>query len=531
MYLAICFAVAVSIIGIVFLRPKKCVKMKKFGIGFEKVNAEIAIFNKMRLNLKTTRRQPDLYIKWLGRLHKNPKTRFTENDAIEKFFYIYACAKLSCASHDPNKSRQYYKNIIFAFGQKNAIRYKFWAHVVRGLKLKKHKTLYAMAQPRMKYMETKIVPRNENMRFSHSYIIEKHGGAEVKNYTAQGIEFYEINGEHRFEYDFNIDKMLCTFSHTADTFFCVTTGGVVAVSVFNMPRVNFETSLAAEKQSMCVYINVPKSGLNVPKICIFRGENRAKSVQILQKIRAQNAEIPYLLSPAEKSRNSSLNALVARANSSAYIQGEKLKNRLQSICGLLPTIHLPTLVFDITDADEFFAVLDHFENFKLLARAGMNFNVAIMYSSQNDIVREYIAAYTNRRAANELVAMGIFIFFIDKIRASTDAIYYVSKMLETNSVGTPSGGSGGNAPKMIISRKAVSYATTDMKTGVTKYHRISPAFTVLDEFGAPIPVGFDAVVSAVKIAAAPKKCKKTAANILSRGIQTTKTLDTKRKTC
>lgn len=500
MVYAIVFALLSVVISAIVLRPKRFTKLKKLPQTFESLNPEIEIFNKMKL------KRPESYLKWLGRLYRYSKTRFTGSDPIDKLFYLYACAKLN--------TRQHYKNFIYTFGFGNHVRNRVFAYSLRGLKLSKRPQLFAIPQPNYAFMQTKIVPKWNFSRFSHSYTITKTDRAEIKNYTYNNIDFYEINGEHRFEHDFNVDKMLCTFSHTSDTFLCSTGNYTTAIFVSGMQRIAFETNLALEKPNLILGINIPK---NTPaKVCIFTAKNRAEVLQTTNFLRQNCAQVPYLLNDETKARNSALNALISRANSALYICGEKLKNRLQSICGLLPTFHLPTLVFDITSGEELFAVIDRFDQFKLLASAGMRFNVVIMYSAQNDVVREFISAYTNRREAKTLVSMGVFLFFVDRTTAPIDAIYYLSKMQEASTNQITLSQKNAELPAnelQIISRKAVSYSTTDFKTLTTKYHRIAQTLDVLDQFGNPIPIGSDAIVTEIRTAPKQKPLTRRGKNV------------------
>jgi hypothetical protein len=183
--------------------------------------------------------------------------------------------------------------------------------------------------------------------------------------------------------------------------------------------------------------------------------------------------------------------LFKRASLSKFVSGEKLKQRMAVAMRYVPTLNLPTIVFDIVDADELFGVIDNFENFKKITQAGVNFNVIVMYSSQNDIVREFIGAFTDKGRAIELIRSGVFLFFIDKVSTHNDAIYYFSKMADAGNSFQPRNLEA--TEPYIVSRKNCSYSLINLKTGVVKYHRLGKNQDVLDEFGNKVPVGYDAI--------------------------------------
>jgi len=522
MLYAIVFAVFMTLICVAFLYPRKVVRLQRFAYAekvFERINHEIAIFNKLKITLPKTRGHADVYIKWLGRLHVNPKILCDRPDPIEKLVYIYAASKLLSTS-DEFKRRQLYKNIIVTLGVTKTAKNKLIPYSIKPLRLKNSNgrgvSLYAIRQPLFKFMQTHFVPRSENTRFSHSYITQQTPTAKVKSYVASRsdggfsdlVECLEITGQYRFERTLAPDKMKSTISHTSDTFFCVNKGRTIAVHVQDTKRLNFETSMAEHTSNLNLYINLKHGG----KIFVVTAPTKQQAIQIVASIKQQKGNLDYLQTPEQIAQTAEAESLYATAHNSRFITGEKLYKRMLESIQHVPTIHLPTLVYDITDGEELFAVIDNFDKFKMISRAGVNLNIVVLYSSQNDVVREFITAFTNQADARELVNAGVFLFFIDRIRTDNDVVYYLSKILDAanNSPFTKGGVVIGDGGFSIVSRKNVSYSTTDPRTNITKYHRLAPNHEVLDEFGRVIEIGKDAIVSKITI---------------------TKKLDAKKKSC
>ena len=510
------FVAVLIVLSFFFLVPRKVTRLKKLKYRnfpdniFQKINREIAIFNKMKIVLPSTKGLPNLYIKWLGRLHVNPYERANSADPIEKLMYLYAACVLFGKTSDEFRKRQYFKDILYAFGTKKVVN-KVIAFGLKPLKISNRK-LFAIRQPMFKFLQTKFVVREENLRFANSYAIKTVGAAQIKNYvgtihgTKYSVECFEVDGKYRFTHDFASDKFKSTFSHTSDTFYCTFRNKAVAVVVQGQPRVNFETNLADKDPNLLLFINVKERA----KIFVLESDTKVNVMRLISKLKGTDGKVDYLQAPEQIAQTREIEELAEKAYLSRFVTGEKLKNRQLAAQRLVPTIHIPTLVFDVTDGGELFAAIDFFGHFRAMAAAGMNINVVILYSSQNDVVREFIGAFTSRREAAELVAAGVFLFFIDKIKASNDAVYYLSKMANLSAVHAHAHSQTDlSTGTVIVSRKNVSYSLTNPRTGITKYYRLTPGSQVADEFGRIINVGFDAVCTAVHIVT--PKTKKDAA--------------------
>jgi len=493
-----CFFVLLLVAVAVFsFVPRKIVRLKKLrGNRFDakvfgKINREIKIFNRMKLIMPRRHKVPVLYLEWMAKLRADPHILVRSRDPFQKLMYLYAASNLYAACYDGFTRRQLYKNLLYVFG-KEPVR------VIRVFRLSKRR-LFAIRQPHFRYTRLGFVPRESCTRFSHSYIVKTDGGAEIKTYTDNTlpVRCFEIRGNHRFTYTFAPDKMKCTVGHTSDTFFCTCNNTVTAVFVHGA-RVSFENSLAQKEKELILYINV-KDGA---KIFILHAKTKQEAQTITAQLRKQGARLDYLQTSQQIAENQEIEKLYSRACFSRFITGEKLGNRYAAAVRHVPTLYLPTMVYDVTEPTELFTVIDNFSRFHAIARTAGHINVVVLYSSQNDVVREYIAAFTNRNDAKNLVRAGVFVFFIDRVRVPNDVVYYFSQMLEADSSPFYKGGDAGTASgvlNLIVSRKNVSYSVTNLSTGVTKYHHLKPNENVLDARGRPIEKGRDAVCQKVHV--------------------------------
>jgi len=563
LYAVLCAAL-LFVIAIYFLRPRKIIRLSKlrghrFDVPiFQKLNREVRIFNKLKMIMPARRGIPTLYTDWLAKLHLDPRRLTKTADGIEKLMYICAAATLYANSRNEFVRRQLYKNILYVFGtsKKIARSHNFWTIPLsmKGVALAKRVTGYVIKQPIFKFLPgdktSKFIPRESSLRFSDSYVIKNENETIIKHYTDKTIpaECHDIRGPYRFTHNFAVDKMKCTISHTADTFFCTCAGRTTAILVMvqgSTRHVNFETSIAEKTPDMNVYINLKTGG----KVFTIHTDSKSAASAIIAQIKARRGNLDYLLTSEETDRTREIEDLYARAYLARFVHGENLRVRYTHARRHVPTLHLPTLVYDIADPCEMFDILDRFDRYRAIARACQSLNVVVLYSSQNDLVREYIAAFTNRHDARTLVQSGVFLFFIDKIKASNEVVYYFSKMAEVQttppSASAPLQGGelivgcfqkpvldknkklipllGGVAPRsgdgvVLISRKSVSYCLTDLATGISRYHKMPPNHQILDEFGYPIERGYDAVCRGIYIAVAPEKKSTRAAKSLAKSL-------------
>jgi|GEM_PF-2103241 len=493
---AMAFSLSLFVACVISLWPRKTTRLGLLNktlvskhTVFKKLNAEVKIFNKLKLRLPMTRRRCDVYLKWLGKLYINPLLRPKVSDPIDRLMHAYALGELYTLCSDHFKRRQIYKAMLCALSPIGVV-YRRGFGCARPPKIGKRQ-LFAIKQPTVRFMQTKFVERSEDLVFAKSYVTKKIGEARVKNSVAivkgHPVECNDIVGSHRFSFDTKMDKMACFFSHTADTFFVALGGRAIAVLVDSANRVNFETNIVSAGATLLVSVHLKAGG----RVCVIEGSTKAQVASLATNIRTSRS-LNYLNTAAEVARNNTIENLYGRAYMSKFIRGEKLKSRMEATRRVVPSINLPTIVYDVTTPEEFFVVIDNFENFKRMSWAGVNTNVVVMYSSLNDTVREYIAGFAKKNDAKDLIKNGVFLFFIDKIRASNDVVYVLSKMLEVGQCDM-SGLRTRDDDFKIISRKGVSYSSTSLRTGVTKYHQIKPGHDVVDMFGVPIKVGVCAI--------------------------------------
>jgi hypothetical protein len=518
MLYAILFALIITVVASYFFIPKKIVRLRKLdkrllngNYIWRKINSEIKIFNRLKLIVPCKGGIPILYLKWLSALHVNVYKVLKNADGIERLMYLCACADLYLNSRDEFKQRQIVKNCILVFGMKNKINlYK--SH--RSLKPCMRKA-YTVPQPVFKLLGggtlSKFIRREKNIVFSNSYFIKKVGNTVIKYYIDRELpaECFEIRGKHRFSYCFGADKMKYKIGYTADTFYCTSHAGVTAIFVTGTSA-NFENSLTEKTDYLYAYINL-KSG---NKVHIIYAKTRQEAAAFIIKIRQRG--IKYLQPSEQIIENRQVENLYKKAFFSKFVTGEKLKKRYDALARQIPTLYLPTLVYEITDPNGLFDITDRFDLFKEIVRTGVNLNVVVLYSSQNDIVCEYIKAFTHRRYAQSLISSGVFLFFIDKITATNGIVYYLSKMAEAGNSLKFSGSDnfltcGKRETRQeihdlggfyIVSRKNISYSVINQYTGAVKYHRLPLGAYIKDGFGRIIERGYDAVTKELYIVTA-----------------------------
>lgn len=466
--------------------------LKEKGLIWKKISYEIRVFNGLNIIMMARRGIPILYSDWLSKLLINPKARPTSNEPFERLMYLYAAARLYQTSNDPLIKKQLYKNCLYVFGiassgsgclikRKNSKSNEqlqtqdyindgtrcllglrnAQTHVPSPSRQKacKHSmSFFSHPQPLYKLLcgETfsKFTNRASNVRFTNSYaIITTPDGAIIKNYVDKTlpVQCYEVlQGNHRFVWNCTSDKMKTNISHTSDTFWWTSTspmeevqakknskhfadiqreyGDLGAILVLGS-KVNFETSLAEKTAEMNVYINATAG----TKIYIIYGSTKPQISETIAKIKKQGGRLDYLMSPHQTAFVDSIQQLYHKAKTSHFVVGENLKSRYQATQKFIPTLSLPTLVYDITEPQEFFDIIDNFNHFKQITHTNQNLNVILLHSSQNELIQNHIKAFTDRNQAQDLIKSGVFLFFIDRVKTPNDVIYYLSKMAENKS--------------------------------------------------------------------------------------------------
>jgi hypothetical protein len=486
------FAIIFSVFALGFfifcVRPRRYTKLAPVDGFFVQVNREIKIFNALKMNLKKQNGQVVLYSKYLGHLHINPKARIDTTDPIEKLFYVYACVKLFSNSNDFFLRRQYYKNILYAFnfGVRHETPELTQTHIKKMKISKKKRMLFAVPQPILRYQHTRFVRRSTEIRFSHSYTLQNTPTATIKNYIGEiadrFVECFEISGAHKFVKTFRFNSV-CETSYTPDTFFYTVRGVTTAVFVSMDKKVQFDIENGANFMLSTAVTNA--------KIFILTGD-RGQIQQMILKIKSANGNIEYLLTPEQIAENLVIERTLLRARNARFVSGVSMKKCIDRVAKSVPSVYLPTLVYEIADETDISAFLSGIKIAQKIALSGVNINVIVTYSSKNTTANEFIATTVTKKVVGELVRMGVYAFFFDTTVAAREVVYFYSQMrnhpqIPPYSINDPADN------LVLISRKPVSYAVTNLKSGEIKYKRLAKNEMIVDEFGREIPVGGDAI--------------------------------------
>ena len=417
---------------------------------FKKIIHEIGFARKLKLNVPSEKGVPKLYIEYLGKLYVNSKFIPKFESAIERLFYLYAVMNLytrinSLPDTDLSR-RQLIKNAMFVFvtGQlrkkgtrfKKIIAKRFYPSrqnlykVLSGKSVSK--VIIRNSAPSFKVLANKDII-NFSCVFQNSY--SNYHGKEftVRNYidTQLPVECYEIKtncNEYKFVLETRKDKMKFSYSQTNDTFFYVCNATKKAHAIFVMcDKKEFGTSLAKRRTSN-LEIHLGLSGY--AKVFVITGESKQETISVIQQIRDNGGRLDYLLNKDEITKCNCVSKLLEQSYYGRYFFGEDLRKKFLATCKIIPTLHLPTYTYIVESQEDFFDIVDSFPNFKRLADIGISFNIIILYSQQNDIVREIVSAFMNTDEVRILIENGVFVFFVDRITANSDIVYYLCKMNE-----------------------------------------------------------------------------------------------------
>jgi len=421
---------------------------------FKKTIKEISFARRLKFDIPCERGMPKKYIEYLGKLYINPKYVPTFTSGIERLLYLYAVMNLYTmrgkGRRDEFSKRQLLKNasVVFVISQIRK----------RETRIKKivSQRLYTTNQPLYKIMSgknlSKIVVKNSCPNFNiildkkninlrpiimSSYINYISDNISVRHYVDKilPVECYEIksNSEDiKFVFKTNKDKMNFSYSQTSDTFFYISNCKEKAQAILVLSdKKEFGSSLARRSvKELEVYVDI---GGNA-KIFVLNASCKPELMTLVQKIRDMGGKLDYLLATKEIISNKSLEKIVENSYNSRYLSGENLRAKYLTTTKNIPTLHLPTHIHIIESQQDFFEIGDGFDKFKKLAQLGVSFNIAVIYSSQNDIVKQIIDAFMNTKDARDLIECGVFLFFIDKITVHSDVVYYLCKMYESQNL-------------------------------------------------------------------------------------------------
>jgi hypothetical protein len=414
----------------------KAIKLLRFPKLQERLNREVKIFNTLGLVMDCLGGVPTLLISELQKLCKNPKHFVLGADGFKKLMYLYACAMLLRTERalDAFSRKQLVKNCLLVFFSGLLIK-KHIAKHLRG----KDCLLFPVPQPQYKLLlgavscfvrepDFEILANGEayHMRriCSGSYITYYSGSISVRKGidVISPVEFFDVRGTCTFIKKGLGDKMRYDLGHTADTFYCVAVDKTVAIYVEG--KKTFGSSLCEKDSDLRIYINLENGG----KLYIVHASSKSEASAIVTRIKHKSGQVCFMRTKQELLDIVCAEKLFSMAHNSHCVKGEKLKEKHAHALKYVPTLSFPTLVYTIDCAMDFFAVVDSFAHYKIIARAGQNLNIVCLYSALNDSVREVINAFTDKDEAKELIACGIFIFFINKVTADLGAVNYLCLM-------------------------------------------------------------------------------------------------------
>ena len=393
--------------------------------GNAKLLNEIKIFNRMGLVMPCRRGVPVLYSQFLGRLVLDPSFVVRNSDGIARLLYVCAAMNLFGNSKEGIVRRQLMKNCVYVFGQKDVVKRKI---PLRGGVAAKQTGWFSLATtPRFKYLGNQFIfAQNRKDRPSYTiYDGKKHSADKVLP-----VQCFETTAE-KFVHFVAPEKFKYNLSHTADTFYAV--GDGKAVGVYVPDKVTFGSSICEHGGSQKgddLKVYATSEG---DKYYVVTAKTKSEVTSIVGLLKKRRGKLDFLLTADEANEVTQIESLFNRAWSSRFVKGDNLKDKFATASKYVPTLFLPTLVYAIEHTDDFFAVVDSFKLFHRIAKTGNNMNVVFLYSSMHDEAREVIKAFADKDEARELIAAGVFLFFVDRIKADSKAVNYLSLMADAKS--------------------------------------------------------------------------------------------------
>jgi len=395
----------------------KIVKIeRKLGNGIDSISQnflrEIRIFNKMRLVMPCRHGAPVMYSQFLGRLVLDPRWVVRSKDGIARLLYMCAAVNLYANLDDELVRRQLLKNCLYVFGSRDNI--KKTRKVTHS-----QRKFHTHRQPRFKYIGGQfILARNRIDKPSYTFYNSRKHFAD-KLMPVQCFECKGLGG--KFTHFVSRDKFAYNLTHTSDTFYAVGEGKAVGLYVPN--KVAFGSSICEKTNDLNIYATTDSG-----RYYIIHGKSKQEITGIVGEIKRKRGQLDYLLTTDEAREIAQVETLFAQGWASRFVRGDGLKDKYTTACKYVPTLYLPTLVYSIDQPDDFFAVVDNFPIFKKIAATGNSINVVFMYSSMRDDIHEIIKTFADKQEAKSLISSGVFLFFIDRVKAMDKAVNYLSLM-------------------------------------------------------------------------------------------------------
>ena len=432
---------------------------------FHKINTEAKLFNKMAFVMPCVRNVPSLYITYLGRLHKNPnlRPRHIEQSAIGRFVYLHACMALYAKASDNAIKKQLVKNAIYYFITARVEKEK--AQIRGRINKIVFPQLTPTAQPLFNIMRSnnfaKIMSRNSDNDFTiktgvmaqcmtrqfkqnyTSYRSAIHGTQKfwVRNFVLEvgNVQCYDIslkvknsdktgvvnNSKYMFELPLDVAKSFVVVSQTSDSLYvvCRKTKSCRAIYIC-APNVGIATNMARRETGLKLQLALNTNA----QVFIINEKTKQDAIATISQIkgRQHSARVDRTL----VIENKKIQQLIGDMYNGRYISGDGMKKQLGAVRSVVPSVLLPTKVYDIENLDDFSKFRRTLEIHKITSSVGVLHNVVIMYSSQDAYVCSAVSEFTKQEKLSGLTGVGVFIFFVDKMRAKKEVVAYLSKILE-----------------------------------------------------------------------------------------------------
>jgi hypothetical protein len=392
------------------LKPNKHVKEKIVKLPVQNITnvkllKEIKIFNSLFLIMPVCHGVSVAYTGQILALLANPKHR-PPDDPYIKLLYGYACFVLANKTYNFTVRRQLQKNLLFLLGTNNKI-------------VKKINPIWASK----KYFVYPPVPYKI---FNNSVV--DFSATDFK--TVRPLKTIICSSYIKYQ---NADIMIRRF----DGFYELYANTEQQISfVVDADKENFDVRIACST----VHCKDLKTGRE--QKYTIRGDKFRLTTSVCEKIDALEIHILFaggitvkinngtkkMLSKTEIEFNRRVEQIVTRAYVSKSISGENLRSRYKLTEKVIPSFRLFTAVYEIADAEIFLSVMDDLECYKKAAVLFGGFNIVFLYSSGNDFVASLVAGFINGNDIEELSKLKVFMFFVDRITVSADAIYFLSRM-------------------------------------------------------------------------------------------------------
>lgn len=420
-----------------------------------KLRHEVKIFNRLGVVMPTVNGVAVAYTKHLRALLSDARHK-PGADPYDKLLYGYACAVLLAKMPNPITARQLRQNLLFLFAPRRKIVKK-----IKAVWLNKPYELYPVpiykifndcyVDPREPEFSTRVPLTTTVLG---SYLKYHHADLWIKQFA----NFYELWAKTEQTVTFTVAK-------DKQDYDCQIARGVVTCK--NLVTGQTRTyAFRGDKVRLVTSMCAPTDALQI--IVTWQG---AATVSI-------NHGRRLLLTADELAFNRAVESIVNQAYRAKYVQGEHLRARYQAAEKCVPSLRLLTKVVLLTQAADFFAVLDQLPYYQKAARLFGGFNLVFLYAGTNKFVADLVAGFLTGGQVAECRQNNLLLFFIDRTVTEPAAIYFFTKMAK---------------PPHYVPPAPVSYQTTVSRTypyvkRVVLSNPTAKPVTVT----APIPLVFNA---------------------------------------